>query len=84
MRLRPNLLPDPYRDAIVLTQFEGLSQKELADRFGISASGAKSRVQRGRAVLKALLLECCQFEFDRRGSVIDCTPRQKTKCAECA
>lgn len=77
-------LPDPYRDAIVLTEFEGLSQKELADRLRISLSGAKSRVQRGRALLKKMLLDCCQFEFDRRGSVIDCNPRQKSSCPECA
>ena len=41
-------LPEPYRDALVLTEFEGLTQKELAERLGISLSGAKSRVQRGR------------------------------------
>jgi RNA polymerase sigma-70 factor, ECF subfamily len=76
-------LPDPYRDAIVLTEFDGLSQKELAGRLGISVSGAKSRVQRGRALLKRQLLDCCQFEFDR-GSVIDCNPRQNSTCPECA
>ena len=76
-------LPDPYRDAVVLTEFEGLSQKELAQRLGISLSGAKSRVQRGRAQLKQMLLDCCQFEFDRRGSVIDCNPRTKAACPEC-
>lgn len=77
-------LPDPYRDAVVLTEFEGLSQKGLAQRLGISVSGAKSRVQRGRAQLKQMLLDCCQFEFDRRGSVIDCVPRRKASCPECA
>ena len=76
-------LPEAYRDAIVLTEFEGISQKELALRLGISVSGAKSRVQRGRALLKRMLLECCQFEFDRRGSVIDCNPRQNSSCPEC-
>lgn len=77
-------LPDAYRDAIVLTEFEGLSQKELAARLRISVSGAKSRVQRGRAQLKKMLLACCQLEFDRRGSVIDCNPRQKSSCPECS
>jgi RNA polymerase sigma-70 factor (ECF subfamily) len=77
-------LPDLYRDAVVLTEFEGLSQKELADRLGISLSGAKSRVQRGRAMLKRMLLDCCRFEFDRRGAVIDCNPRQPSSCQECS
>jgi RNA polymerase sigma-70 factor, ECF subfamily len=76
-------LPEPYREALVLTEFDGLSQQQLAERLGISLSGAKSRVQRGRQQLKEMLHECCTFEFDRRGKVIDCTPRTKTKCAEC-
>ena len=76
-------LPEPYRKALVLTEFDGLTQKQLAERLGISISGAKSRVQRGREQLKEMLHECCTFEFDRRGKVIECTPRTKTKCAEC-
>jgi RNA polymerase sigma-70 factor, ECF subfamily len=77
-------LPEPYRDALVLTEFDGLTQQQLADRLGISLSGAKSRVQRGREQLKRMLHECCTFEFDRRGKVIDCTPRKKANCSECA
>ena len=77
-------LPDIYRDAIVLTEFEGLTQKELADRLGISLSGAKSRVQRAREQLKQMLLDCCHFEFDRRGGIMDCTPRAKDGCRECS
>ena len=76
-------LPDLYRDALVMTEFEGLTQKELAERLGISLSGAKSRVQRGREQLKEMLHECCTFEFDRRGKVIDCQPRTERSCKEC-
>jgi RNA polymerase sigma-70 factor (ECF subfamily) len=73
-------LPAPYGEALVLTEFEGLTQKQLADRLGISLSGAKSRVQRGREKLKEALLDCCRFEFDRRGSIIDCMPKQDDCC----
>ncbi len=76
-------LPEPYREALVLTEFDGLTQQQLADRLGISLSGAKSRVQRGRVQLKQMLDECCTFEFDRRGKVIDCSPRPKAGCREC-
>jgi RNA polymerase sigma-70 factor (ECF subfamily) len=76
-------LPEPYRDALVLTEFEGLTQKELAERLGISLSGAKSRVQRGREKLKEMLFDCCRFEFDRRGRMIECQPRAKGSCQEC-
>ncbi len=75
-------LPEPYRDALVVTEFEGLTQKALAGRLGISVSGAKSRVQRAREQLKQMLHECCTFEFDRRGRVIDCASRAKRSCPE--
>lgn len=76
-------LPEPYREALVLTEFEGLTQKELAEKLGISLSGAKSRVQRGRAQLKNMLHACCTFEFDRRGRVIECNPKTEAGCKEC-
>jgi RNA polymerase sigma-70 factor (ECF subfamily) len=76
-------LPEPYREAIRLAELDGLTQRELADQLGISLSGAKSRVQRGRERLKKMLLDCCRFEFDRRGKVIECEPREKEKCREC-
>jgi RNA polymerase sigma-70 factor, ECF subfamily len=65
------LLPEPYRDAIKLADFEGLSQQELADRAGVSLSGAKSRVQRGRAMLREMIQDCCRVERDGRGNVMD-------------
>ena len=42
-------------------------QQQLAEHTGLSLSGAKSRVQRGRDQLKTMLHESCTFEFDRRG-----------------
>ncbi|MEM7030543.1 MAG: RNA polymerase sigma factor SigZ [Chloroflexota bacterium] len=71
--LRPmaERLPDKYREAIALTEFEGLTQKEMGKRLGLSVSGAKSRVQRGRHELKAILLACCDVEFDRVGNILD-------------
>jgi RNA polymerase sigma-70 factor, ECF subfamily len=68
-------LPEPYREALILTEYGGLSQAEYAERAGISLSGAKSRVQRARARLKELLLECCHFELDRLGGIIEYYPR---------
>ena len=68
-------LPHDYRQALVLTEYEGLTQRELAERMNLSFSGAKSRVQRGREKLKGMLLDCCHFEFDRLGKVIDYQPR---------
>lgn len=73
-------LPERYRQALILTEFEGLTQAQLGDELGLSLSGAKSRVQRARAMLKDELLACCHFEFDGRGRVIDYEPR--LRCCE--
>ncbi len=75
-------LPEADRQALVLTEYQGLTQKELAERLGLSFSGAKSRVQRAREKLKQQLLECCHFELDRRGRIIDYQPR--CQCCETA
>ncbi len=70
--LRPMIkhLPERYREALLLAELEGLPLKEVAERLGLSLPGAKSRVQRGRAKFKELMLACCQFEFDSRGKPI--------------
>ena len=52
-----------------------LTQKEVAARQDLSLPGAKARVQRGRAMMKERLLECCRFEFDHRGGVVDYEPK---------
>lgn len=67
-------LPKKYRYALYLTEYRGFTQKELAEYFNISLSGAKSRVQRAREKVKELLLECCHFDFDRQGRIIDYYP----------
>jgi RNA polymerase sigma-70 factor (ECF subfamily) len=72
-------LPELDRQALVLTEYQGLTQRELAERLGLSFSGAKSRVQRAREKLKQQLLECCHFELDRRGHILDYRP----KCQHC-
>ena len=68
------------QQALILTEYQGLTQKKFGERLGLSFSGAKSRVQRAREKLKQMLLDCCHFEVDRRGHVIDCQPR--CQCCE--
>jgi RNA polymerase sigma-70 factor (ECF subfamily) len=64
-------VPEPYRQALTLADFEGTRQREIASRMGLSLSGAKSRVQRGRRMLRDVLLKCCRVELDRRGGAVD-------------
>ena len=65
-----------YRDAITLTELDGLTQTEAAARVGVSVSGMKSRVQRARGQLRDLLIGCCEIELDRRGAVTAYEPRR--------
>jgi len=53
-------LPETYRDAVRLSELEEVPQREVARRLGISLSGAKSRVQRGRVLLRELVETCCR------------------------
>ena len=76
-------LPDSYRQAVELYELEGISQQQIADRLGISLSGAKSRVQRGREKLKSILFDCCSFERDRRGNVIGYVQNRPGDCNQC-
>lgn len=71
LRAMIEFLPQKYKEAILLTEFEGLTQRELSQRTGLSLSGAKSRVQRARKLLKDMLLGCCVFEFDHMGNIVD-------------
>jgi RNA polymerase sigma-70 factor (ECF subfamily) len=77
-----SMLPSPYREAITLVELEGVSQVEAAKMLGISTSGMKSRVQRGRAKLRELFEQCCKVALDTRGRIIACEPRAASSC-EC-
>jgi RNA polymerase sigma-70 factor, ECF subfamily len=65
-----NDLPPEYCEALCLTELEGLSQKEYAEKIGIPYSSAKSRVQRSRILLKDMLMRCCHYEFDKYGTIL--------------
>ena len=67
-------LPVRYRDAMRLVELEGSSQKQVAETLGLSLSGAKSRVQRGRLRLQEMVARCCKVQLDRRGNILahDC------------
>ena len=65
-------LPAIYKYALVKTELEGISQKQLATDLGISYSGLKSRVQRAKEMLRQSILDCCDYKFDAYGNVISC------------
>lgn len=78
-----DLLPEAYREALVFTEIEGLTQRELAERTGLSLSGAKSRVQRAKQLLEGIVRACCDLEVDARGNIVACSPRARSACRSC-
>ncbi len=63
-------LPPDYRTVIVLSQFEGFKNREIADILQISLDAAKIRLHRARASLKELLDNACLFEINEQGILI--------------
>lgn len=74
-------LPEKYQEALILSEIKGISQKELATHLGISYEGAKSRVQRGRIMLKEKLNQCCCFYADKYGNILS-YQRRDNNCRE--
>lgn len=83
VRLMVADLPEKYRQVILLTEIEGLTQRETAEKLGLSLPGTKSRIRRAREKLKEFLLQCCHFEFDRLGNIVDYQPKEVCRyCSE--
>lgn len=64
-----------YAEAVRAVDVEGRAQSEVARALGVPLSTLRTRVQRGRAELRALVRECCRIETDARGRVVECEPR---------
>ena len=79
-------LPEPYREALTLTDLGKLSQVEAARVVGLSVPGMKARVQRARAQVHELLTGCCHVALDdsqhitqvRRTGPCACPPESPT------
>lgn len=82
--LRPmaDELPAGYRDALVLADFEGVPQREVAERLGVGLSGAKSRIQRARRMLGESLRRCCTVELDADGKAVAWSRRAASDCRD--
>jgi RNA polymerase sigma-70 factor (ECF subfamily) len=68
-------LPPKYKEALELSDLKGLSQMDVAKRLNISYSGAKSRVQRARQMLKDKMEKEYHVKLDGYGNVIQCENR---------
>lgn len=80
LRALMNTLPDTYRVPLQLAEIENLSQYEIAEKLHITYSGARSRVQRARRMLKKKLDELYYIKTDSYGNVIECTNKVPCCC----
>lgn len=55
------LLPDGYRMVLVLSEYEGLKNSEIAEILGVSLETVKIRLHRAKEKLKKELEEHCEF-----------------------
>ena len=63
-------LPEPYRQALTLTDLGKLSQVEAARVVNLSVPGMKTRVQRARAQVHELLTACCDVALDNDRHIV--------------
>jgi len=74
-------LPETCREALYLSEIEGLPHKMVALRLGLSLPATKSRVLRGREKLRNRVLACCHVDIDADGLAYkrraDCKPFRK-------
>jgi RNA polymerase sigma-70 factor (ECF subfamily) len=62
-------LPENSRAVILLSEFEGLKNGEIADILGITLDTVKIRLVRGRAKLREELQNQCTFHRDERNEL---------------
>ncbi len=78
MRRFLETMPEEYREPVRLAELEGLPLAKVALRLGLSLTAVKTRVRRGRIMLRKKLQDCCRFEFDKMGRVIDWERRSQS------
>jgi RNA polymerase sigma-70 factor, ECF subfamily len=66
-----NGLPPIYRDVLYPTVLEGRTATAVARELGLSDSAVKSRLSRGRRLLRAAILDCCHVEVAANGEILE-------------
>lgn len=66
-----NELPDDKARLLRAIELEGVSQKNYAEQLNIPYTTLKSQVKKARSELKVLFDQCCHFQQDKFGNLID-------------
>ena len=73
-------LPSPYRQALTFTDLEGGKQTDYARLYQLKPSTARSHVQRGRGMLRKMVLGCCEVGLDEGHTISSLHPKQPECC----
>ncbi|BDD05248.1 sigma-70 family RNA polymerase sigma factor [Aureibacter tunicatorum] len=73
------LLPEAYSKPLILSDIEGIPQKDIASQLELGLSTTKMRIQRGRKKLYELYENCCEIEYDSTGSFLNCHIKDSCK-----
>jgi len=76
-------LPDIYREALEFIDIKGGKQREYAQASRISLAAAKSRILRGRRMLRQQILEKCQIDRDQQNNMIALSPAKDCRLNCC-
>ncbi len=60
-------LPKKYREVLLLTTIKGLKHAEVAAKLELSLPATKSRILRGKELLKQSFMDCCDYTLDENG-----------------
>ena len=63
-------LPKSYRDPVFLAEYENIPHADIARTLGLSLAATKSRVRRGKLIVRDLMEAHCRFEYDALGNII--------------
>ena len=75
-------LPPIYRVALTRSDLQGDSHRKIASELGLSISGVKSRVQRGRRMLRDGLMRCCHVASTPTGEIRAFEVAEACNCAD--
>jgi RNA polymerase sigma-70 factor, ECF subfamily len=68
-------LPVKYRNILLISDIQGIPHKVISKQFDLSISCIKKRIERGRKLLAQKMQECCSFNIDKYGNVVNCSEK---------
>ncbi|RLV59744.1 sigma-70 family RNA polymerase sigma factor [Parashewanella curva] len=82
--IQPFIQALPPAQQLMLTEIDiyGQSQKAFAESQKLPYSTLKSQLKQSRLALKQLYLQCCRFETNNKGELLDYV-QHKSDCGHC-